>query len=551
MQDNRAAPPVIYFSSDATKMLPHRVTDPQYKPQVSHGETIRSGMVVSAMTFISRILGFIRDQVFAIVFGAGPMMDAFIVAFKIPNFLRRLFAEGAFAQAFVPVLTEYKEKRDAAALHDLVAHVAGALGGVLLLATTLGVGAAPVLIMLFAPGFVDDAQRYDLAVAMLRFTLPYLLFISLVAYAGSILNSHGRFAVPAITPVLLNVSLIVAALFFSQRTEPPIVALAVGVLVAGVLQLLFQLPFLISLKLLPRPRWHWQHSGVQKIFKLMLPAIFGSSVAQISILLDTVLASFLVAGSVTWLYFSDRLVEFPLGVFGVALATVILPKLSRQHMQNAAKQFNQTLDKALRLGLLISLPAALGLALLATPILATLFQYGEFSARDTAMASRSTTVYALALPAFVVVKILAPGFFARQDTRTPVAIGVKALLAKMLLSIGIMVPMVAYDYPSPHVGLAAATTLFAWIHAAMLYAGLRRHAIYAPNAGWGRFALRLGTALLVLSAALSIVALNTDYWPPVNYWQRGLRLLTVIASAAALYTAVLYVSGLRLHHLRN
>ncbi len=508
-------------------------------------------MVVSAMTFLSRILGFVRDQVFAIVFGAGPLTDAFVVAFKIPNFFRRLFGEGAFAQAFVPVFTEYKEKRDAAALRDLAAHISGTLGGVLLLITTVGVAAAPLLIMLFAPGFVDDAARYDLAVDMLRLTFPYLLFISLVAYAGGILNSHGKFAIPAVTPVLLNVCLITATVSFADRTEPPIMAVAFGVFVAGLVQLLFQLPFLMQLKLLPRPRWQWQHSGVQRIFKLMLPAIFGSSVAQISVLLDTVLASFLITGSVSWLYFSDRLVEFPLGIFGVALATVILPRLSQQHTQSATAAFNHTLDNALRLGLLISLPSALGLLVLAVPMLTTLFQYGAFSAHDTLMSSLSLMAYSLALPAFVLIKIFAPGFFARQDTATPVRIGVKALLIKMLLSVAIVVPMVVYNYAAPHVGLALSTTLFAWIHAAMLYKGLCAHAVYAPGAGWGRFSVQIGVALLSMGLVLYSVLPDPDYWSAAVYWQRALSLIGIIGAAGCLYAAVLYLMGLRPRHFTH
>ena len=455
------------------------------------------------MTFLSRIFGFIRDQVFAILFGVAPMTDAFFIAFKIPNLFRRFSAEGAFSQAFVPVLSEYREKRDSAASRDLIAHISGMFGGVLLLFVTLGVVAAPLFLLLFDLDKTPD--QYDAAVTMLRFTFPYLLFISLVAYAGSILNSYDQFAVPAFTPVLLNVCLIVGAVFFSELTDPPIMAAAIAVLVAGVVQLLFQIPFLLRLNMLPRPRWHWRHSGVVRIFKLMLPVLFGSSVAQISLLLDTVLASFLVVGSVSWLYYSDRLVEFPVAVFGVALSTVILPRLSRQHVQAVPEKFNQTLDTAFRLGLLICLPSTLGLMLMATPILTTLFQYGAFSAHDTNMSSLSLIAYALALPGFIMIKLLTSGFFARQDTQTPVKVGLYALGAKILSSLIIVSLMLALGFAAPHVGLALSTALFAALNAILLYRYLRKQGVYTPMAGWLRFLAQIGVGLLALGAILYAV----------------------------------------------
>ncbi|MCL4132023.1 UNVERIFIED_CONTAM: hypothetical protein GTU68_061224 [Idotea baltica] len=313
----------------------------------------KSGSIVGIMTLASRVLGFVRDQVLAIVFGAGAITDVFLVAFKIPNFLRRLFAEGAFAQAFIPVFTEYKETKSPEALKDLAAHVVGTLSIILLFISTLGVMLAPMLVMLFAPGFIEDESRFDLATHMLRITFPYLLFVSLLAYAGSIQNTFGQFAVPSFTPVLLNICMIGAALWLSPMFEQPIVALAWGVLAAGFLQLALQLPFLQKLGLLPKPRWGWKHSGVRRILKLMAPAILGSSVAQINLLLDTVIASFLAVGSLSWLYYSDRLMEFPLGILGVTLGTIILPRLSREHGKRSPEQFRATIDWALRLVCLI------------------------------------------------------------------------------------------------------------------------------------------------------------------------------------------------------
>ena len=335
---------------------------------------LKSTGIVSAMTSLSRVSGFIRDMLYAQLFGAGAGTDAFFVAFRIPNFLRRLFAEGAFSQAFVPVFSEYQTQHQQAELRELVDQVTGTLGAILLLITALGVLAAPLLILLFAPGFSSDAGKYQLTVDMLRITFPYLLFISLTALAGGVLNSCGRFAIPAVTPVLLNLTMIAAALWLAPHMEKPVMGLAWGVFIAGVVQLGFQIPFLRQIKLLPRPRWGWASAGVQQVLKLMLPAVFGSSVAQVNLLIDTLLASFLVSGSVSWLYYSDRLVEFPLGIFGVALGTVILPKLSRHHASAETAHFSQTLDWALRWALLIGVPATVALVILAGPMLAALFQ---------------------------------------------------------------------------------------------------------------------------------------------------------------------------------
>jgi putative peptidoglycan lipid II flippase len=342
------------------------------------------------MTFLSRLLGLARDIVIARFFSASDAADAFFVAFKIPNFLRRLFAEGAFSLAFVPVLTEYRNNYTAAQTRDLIDRVAGTLGFILLLLSLFGVIASPLLIGVFAAGFIDQPAKFDLTADMLRITFPYILLISMTAMSGGMLNTWKRFAVPAFTPVLLNLSMIGCAVYLSPRLDLPITALAWGVLIAGVAQLLFQLPFLYREGLLPRPKWGWRHEGVQKIIRLMIPALFGSSVAQINLLFDTFIASFLVTGSVSWLYYSDRLLEFPLGVFGIALATVVLPNLSEAHYKKGATHFNDTLRWAIQLSLLIAVPATFGLFLLAQPILATLFQYGAFSANDSIMAATAS-----------------------------------------------------------------------------------------------------------------------------------------------------------------
>ncbi len=504
---------------------------------------LKSTFVVSGMTLLSRLLGFLRDVILAHVFGAGAATDAFFVAFKIPNFMRRLFAEGAFSLAFVPVFSEYQSTRGHGDVRELAARVAGTLGGILLAVTIVGQLAAPVLVAVFAPGFLDEPLRYGLASDMLRLTFPYLMFISLTAFAGGMLNACGQFAVPAFTPVLLNVSLIGAALLVAPHFEVPIVALAWGVFVAGLAQLLFQLPALARHRLLVRPRWGWRYPGVRRILKLMVPALFGSSVAQLNLLFDTLLASFLVAGSVSWLYYSDRLMEFPLGLFGVALGTVILPSLSRQHSQADVQTFSRTLDWALRWGVLIAIPAALGLALLAGPMLTTLFQYGAFTAADVDMAARSLIAYAFGLCAFILIKVLAPGFYSRQDTRTPVRIAVIAMVSNMVLNLILI-------FPLAHAGLALATSLSAFLNAGLLWRGLRRDGIYLPEPGWGIFLGRIAAACAAMAAVLLAGVAEIETWLSWGALERGVTLLLWIAAGGSVYVLVLLATGLRPRHLK-
>jgi putative peptidoglycan lipid II flippase len=494
------------------------------------------------MTLLSRLLGFVRDVVFARLFGAGVGMDAFLVAFKIPNFLRRMFAEGAFSQGFVPVLSEVKARQGEAEVKRLVDHVAGTLGLVLFGLTAVAVIAAPLLIMLFAPGFLGDDGRFDLAAGMLRITFPYLLFISLTACAGGILNAYGRFAVPAFTPVLLNLALLGAAWWLAPRMAEPITALAWGVFVAGIAQLAFQLPFLARLGLLPRPRPSFRDPGVRRILKLMGPALFGASVTQVNLLIDTLIASFLVAGSVSWLYYSDRLVEFPLGVFGIALATVILPSLSRRHAETDPEAFSRTIDWALRWVLLLGTPCAVGLMVLAGPILSTLFQYDAFAVHDVDMAARSLMAYAVGLQGFILVKVLAPGYFARQDTRTPVRIGIIAMLVNVVLNLALVVPLA-------HAGLALATSLAAFVNGGLLLRGLRRDGVYRPQPGWPALALRVALASLAMAGLLWWGSGDLDRWSAWSGPVRAGQLLLWVTLGAAAYFALLAAVGLRPRHL--
>lgn len=478
--------------------MEYKVSEEIAQQKKDHG-LLRSSGVVGFFTMLSRFLGLARDVVFARVIGAEALADVFFVAFKIPNFFRRLFAEGAFAQAFVPILGEYREKGSVAAVRQLVSRVAGNLGLTLILLTLLIIIASPLMAAIFAPSwYMDNPSKFAATSEMLRITFPYLLFISMTGLAGAVLNSYDRFAVPAFTPVLLNLCLILAALFAAPLFDEPAYALAWGVLLAGIVQFLFQLPFLKTIHMLPMPKVDWQDSGVKKVLVLMAPAIFGVSVSQINLLLDTVLATFLPTGSVSWLYYSDRLSELPLGVFGIAIATVILPNLSRHHVAQSTQAFSETLDWALKMILLIAVPAAAALILLAEPILVTLFFYGEvMTVRDMAMASLSLKAYAAGLIAFMLIKVLAPGFFARQDMRTPVRIGVIAMIMNMLFNLLLVIPLHSY-WQVGHLGLAAATSLSAFLNAILLYFALRKQDIYQPMSGWLRFFIRLAIAVMVM-----------------------------------------------------
>jgi putative peptidoglycan lipid II flippase len=511
---------------------------------------LRNTTIVGLLTLLSRVTGVIRDMVYLISFGAGPLMDAFLVAFKIPNFLRRLTAEGAFSQAFVPVISEYKVRRPHAEVRELVAGVSGVFGVLLFAITLIGVIAAPVLAFVFAPGFRADGDRFDLTVEMLRFTFPYMFFISLVALGSGVLNSYGRFAVPALNQTLLNIVMIIAAGVVAPYFEKPGVVLAVGVFVAGVVQLIAQFPALHALGLLPRPRFDRAHEGVRRIARLMLPGIFGSSVAQVSLLLDTIIASFLMVGSVTWLYSADRLVEFPMGVFSIALATVILPGLSSHHAEKSPEKFNATLDWALRLTLTIVTPAAVGLLMLSFPLIATIFGYGAFNDRDVLMCSYALMAYSLGLIGFSLVKVLAPGYFARQNTKTPVKVGLIALAINMTFNIAVVVPAFLSGFAIPHVLLAVSTGLSALVNAALLFRGLRHDGIYQPTAAWRRLLPQIGLASVAMAGFLWWISGDWSAWTDWPATQRALWLTVSVVGGAAVYFGTLWIAGTRPRHLK-
>jgi len=533
---------------------------------VSRPSLLRSTLSFSGGTFVSRILGLVREIVFASVFGATAATDAFWVAFRIPNFMRRLFAEGSFSTAFVPALTEVKEKGSPEELRLMIARVAGTLGAVLLVISALGVLFAPQVTALFAPGSRDEPLKFAMTADMLRITFPFLLFISLTAMAGAVLNTFHRFALPALTPVVMNLCMIAAALWWSPYFDVPVTSMAWAILIAGVLQLLVQLPALAKMGLLAWPRWGWGAPEVRKVMKLMVPTLFGSSVAQVNLLFDTLIATFLVTGSQSWLTQSDRLLEFPLGMFGVALGTVILPSLSRHHVNTDHAGFSKALDWGLRTTLLIAVPAMLGLVLLAGPLIATLLQYGHFTAHDSAMSALSLAALSLGLPAFALVKVLAPAFFARQDTRTPVRAGVTAMLANMVLN-ALFLALLFWLWHQPsdldegwlqglskvpglHMALAMASALASYLNLALLWRALRRDGIYQREPGWARFTLRL---VLACAAMVLVLLAGLWLWPDwtVDKWLRIGRLALLVGVGGASYVAVLFAMGFRVRDLRG
>ena len=536
---------------------------------------LRSTAVFSSMTFLSRVSGLVRDQVYAAVFGAGPVMDAFVVAFRIPNFMRRLSAEGSFSMAFVPVLAEYKATQDHAAVKALVDRVAGTLMAALLVLTAVAVLAAPWVMRLFAPGFEVDSEQSRLAIEMLRITFPYALFISLASLAGGILNSYQRFAIPALSPVLMNLSMIAAALGLAPLMPRwglnPVLALAWGVFAAGILQLAFQLPSLAKIGLLPRPKWGAAHAGVRKIMKLMVPTLFGSSVAQVNLLINTMMASFLIGGSVTWLYYSDRLLEFPLGMFGVAIGTVILPHLSSRHASTDPQGFSKGLDWGFRLCLLIGVPACIGLILCAEPLVATLFQYRKFTALDARMSSLSVMTQSIAVPAFLLVKVLAPAFYSRQDTRTPVKAAVVSVIANIVFTALFFTGVLWFTEAGQtalaktggdgfaalehlrgtHALLALAIALAGWLNALQLWWYLRRASVYQVQAGWGRFLRQIALASVAMLLVLAALLWLWQDWTPWSWWQRGWRLIVLVGAGGAVYGAALWLQGIRPRDLRG
>ena len=511
---------------------------------------LKSGLIVSSMTLISRLLGLVRDIVIAQLMGAGAAADLFFFANKIPNFLRRLFAEGAFAQAFVPVLSEYEQTKDRNEVKSLIAAVSGTLGTIVTIITLLGVLGSSVITALFGFGWFlewwhdgEQAYKFELASYLLKITFPYLWFITFTALSGAILNTLGKFAVAAFTPVFLNIAIISCALFLSPKLAQPEVGLAIGVFIGGMIQFFFQIPFLRREKLLVKPTWNWSHPGVVQIRTLMIPALFGVSVSQINLLLDTFIASFLQTGSISWLYYSDRLLEFPLGLFGIAIATVILPSLSSSHITKSNETFSKTLDWGIRMVCFLGFPAMLGLIVLAQPMLRVLFMRGEFDLQDVSMASMSLWAYASGLLSFMLVKVLAPGYYSRQDTKTPVKYGMIAMVSNMFLNIIFAIP---YGY----VGLAIATAISATLNASLLWFGLYSGGVYKVQKDSISVLLRIVSGALVMASVLAFFSPSLSEWGSFSLFTAAVKLFMLIFSGVAVYFVVLIVLGVRSRHFK-
>ena len=506
---------------------------------------LRSTAVFSSMTLLSRLAGFARDVLQASLFGASAAMDAFVIAYRIPNYLRRIFAEGSFSSAFVPAYSAVKEQGDPAALREFVDHVAGALCAVVLVVAGLGMLAAPLIAMLFAPGAIDDPAQIERISSMLMITFPYLFFISLTALAGAVLNSHGRFGLAAVTPVLHNFAMIAAMLALAPLMAMSPEALAWGVLLAGIAQFLLLWPALGRLGIRPRLRLDFGHPAVRQVGRLMLPTLFSSSVAQLNLLVGTVFASLLVTGSQTWLYMSDRLAEFPLGLFGVAIGTVILPHLSSRFAAGDAEGYGRAIDWALRMVVLVGLPAGVGLMLLAEPLTATLYQHGRFTAHDAQMAALALSAMSLAVPAFMLSKVLLPAYFSRQDTRTPMRAAIITVAINVVLTVLFTTPLWWFKIEGAHVGIALATALAGIANAALLWRWLRRDGIVKPQPGWGRLLLQVGFGLLALAAAVLAVRAEVGSFGVLPVMHRLGWLFTAVLAGAAAYAIALLAVGVR------
>jgi putative peptidoglycan lipid II flippase len=496
------------------------------------------------MTFISRILGFVRDMLAAQIFGVNAEVDAFMIAFKLPNFMRSLFAEGAFSQAFVPTLAHYKETASHEKVVEFIKHISGGLIFILTIVTLLALVFMPIIVKINAPGF--DAHRFDLAVYMCRITFPYLMLISLTALTGSILNNYGKFGIPALTPALLNVCLIIAALYFTKFFKIPIESQAWGIFIAGFVQLGFQLPFLKKMGLLVWPKINFQDPGVRRVLMLMLPAIFGASIVQIGTLINTIFASFLPTGSITWLYYSERLAYFPQGIFGVALVTVVLPHLSRQYAARSEEGFHKAIEWGIKCNLLIGLPAGLTMGILAGPLISTLFQYGHFSGVDVMMARKSVIAYSIGLLAFMLGKMLSAGFYARQNIKVPVKIGIFVVMINILLNIILI-------YPLKHAGLALATSLSSILNVILLIVFLYKYKYFnfqAFESKWGLFLLRLLIANITIIVFYVFTQGDIHQWLFWNAHQKALHLFSLLAPSMLIYLSVLWLCGMRIKHFR-
>ncbi len=517
---------------------------------VKHG-LLRSTAIFGSMTFLSRIAGYVRDSLQAGLFGTGAAVSAFVVAYRIPNYLRRIFAEGSFSSAFVPVLSELREKGDESQIQDFLDHVAGALLAVVLIVTALGIALSPYIAQLFLAMAEKDSELVEMTAAMLRITFPYLTFISMTALAGSVMNSLKHFGLPAFIPVLHNAAIIFAMLALAQYFEVPAFALAWGVTLAGVLQFCVMWPALKRFGVRPKFKLDFKHEGVRRVFKLMLPTIFSSSVAQLNLLVGTVFASALVANAQSWLYFSDRLTELPLGLFGVAIGTVILPHLSRQHAADNRAGYNRALDWGMKTVCLIGIPAAVGLVVLAEPLCASLFQRGKFTAEDTRMVAMAVSAMSIGIPAFMLSKVLLPAFYSRQDTKTPMKVAVWTVFLNVALIAAFVSILRWLHSPYAHAGIALATAFAGIFNAAALAWCLRRENVFHPESGWTSWLLRIGLACALMATVVLLIRWHVGDWRVLGSLMRFVWLAVAIAAGGGAYFASHWLFGLRLRHLRE
>lgn len=504
---------------------------------------LKAMFTVSGMTFISRILGFVREALMARYFGAGAATDAFNVAFKLPNLLRRVFAEGAFSQAFVPILAEYKQQKGQEATRLFVSNIAGMLSLILFVITLLGVIGAPVVIWLSAPGFTKDMNQFNLTVGLLRITFPYILLISLASLASGILNTYNKFSIPAFTPTFYNIASIACIIWLSPHLEKPVYALAIAVAIGGCMQLFFQLPYLKQIEMLAWPKLDWHDAGVWRVIRKMGPGVFAASISQISLVINTVFATWLAAGSVSWLSYADRLMELPTGLLGVALGTILLPSLSKHHANKSGDEYSALLDWGLRLALLLALPAAIALALLGEPLTIALYQYGQFTAHDSEMTRLALSAYAVGLPGLILLKVLAPAFYARQNLKTPVKIALVTLTITQILNL-----LLVFVLDLKHAGLALSISLAALLNCTLLLWKLRQHKIYHPRPGWGRFALQVIFSVIVMSLVLWAITHFDHGWHNGHMGTRLIHLLPMVFAGMIAYFASLTLAGLRLKH---
>ncbi len=510
---------------------------------------LRTLAAISSMTMLSRVTGVLRESLFARAFGSSAYTDAYNIAFRLPNLLRRLFAEGAFSQAFVPILSEYKNEHGETETKQLIDHVGTVLLWSTILISIIGIIAAPALVLLIGSGLTKTPGAYDLSVVMTRFMFPYIACMSFVALAGGVLNTWRQFKIPAFTPVLLNMSFILAALFLPQYLEQPLHAMTIAVMVGGLLQVGLQIPALMKIGMLPRIRLNpvasLREGGVQRVLKKMGPAVFAVSAAQISLMINTSIAAGLAAGSVTALTYADRLMEFPTAMLGVALGTILLPSLSKANIEGDTTEYSSLLDWGLRLTFLLALPSAVGLATLAEPMIAALFHYGAFSAESIPAAAKPLMAYSAGLLGIILVKTLAPAFYARQDIKTPVRIAIGVLVATQLMNM-IFVPQMAVA------GLALSIGLGACINAAFLFVLLRKRGIFVPQPGWLKFFLKLLLAVAVMGAVAYYGSAQFDWAALQRHALLRLgALFGIIAVCALTYFAVLFACGFRVRDFRR